>query len=378
MKFNYFLPRKFKEFVQTCFRIFDSGEPGIFLFAPKTDRLRRIDQLIQDEKSDYQLIKLELTPHTVEEIEEIKFILEKRLGKKKLEKTGIFITNVEIPIREKNFSLIDDIVNLQETSPNLRFILCSEIDFTHSSIIKNFARTTIFGNIHYYPLYDEKDTNSFVDYLLQKWNFRMEKTIKKKIFENGNGHFWLVKQAVRSLRDNPRLKLEEIFQSEAMKFRLEEIYQSFSESEQNVFRKIISRKKTGSIEESHSLNYLEKLGFIKKNKITILVLEKYIRENLPRISIEVKSHHILMNDVVVDSHFSKKEKRALRLLIEKVGIIVSRDQLAAVLWPVKTEEFYSDWAVDRLIARLREKCQQMGLNKDQIKTIRRQGYLFSH
>lgn len=41
LKFNYFVPAKYPEFVKTCYKIFANKDPGIVFFAPRTDRIKR-------------------------------------------------------------------------------------------------------------------------------------------------------------------------------------------------------------------------------------------------------------------------------------------------------------------------------------------------
>lgn len=375
MRYNYFVPSGYHDFVQKCFKVLRSGEPGVVLFAPKMDRPRRISQLIQDYQQEYPLVKIDLAPGHTSDLDDILYSVEQQLGKAPKKDTGICITNCELIIYEHNYSVIEEMVKLQQSMPHYRFLLFFEIDITHPEIARLFSLTYVFSNIVYYPLCEHDNALSFINYCLNEWKFELKENLKEKIIQQCGGHFWLIRQVIRALRDDPATLLEEVFESDQMRFRLEQIYNFFADSEKSVLHKVIKGQQIDDPTEKHSLNYLQKMGFIENENITIPVLTKYIREHLPKISMVVTDKNILLNGVNVESHFSKKEKRALKSLLEHKGHVVTRDMIAKALWPINTEDYYSDWAVDRLIARLRVKLGKLGMPKEIIKTLRNKGYM---
>ncbi|MBI2641791.1 winged helix-turn-helix domain-containing protein, partial [Candidatus Roizmanbacteria bacterium] len=174
----------------------------------------------------------------------------------------------------------------------------------------------------------------------------------------------------------PEITFDEIRESEQMRFRLEQIAESLSKSEHRVLSKLIHGEKINDKIEKHSYHYLKKMRFISPDdEITVPLLERFLRENLPKISLELDEHKLLLNGVNVETHFSKKEKKALKLLLEQKNHIVARDQIGKALWPVDTDEKYSDWAVDRMIARIRVKLKKLGMPKEMVKTVRNRGYM---
>lgn len=375
MEFNYFVSKKYREFVKNCFLIFNTGEPGIYFFPPKTDRIRRIDQLIQQYSTKYNLIKFELTPHSIEDYSDLKYAIEKQINNiNKL--TFIFIINAEAPIIEKNYSLLDDVVKIQETYQNLRFILFTEIDLTHPDIVNKISRTSIYSNLYYYSLYDKNDTYSFMKYLIKKWQLRIDSKTLSEIYIQCGGHFWLIKQAIRIYKDDPTFNLKKLHTSEAIKFRFEQIYLSLLESEKSVIQKLIINHKIDDQIERHSLSYLNKIGFVNKNKIAIPLIEKYVSGILPKTILKIVNGKINVNNVNIENFFSKNEKKALKALLNYKNKIITREDIAKAIWPINTDDYYSDWAIDRIIARLRGKIIQLNLSKTLIKTIRNKGFIF--
>jgi len=375
VQYNYFVPSRYEEFVHKCLHLFQTGEPAIFLFAPKSDRVRRTDQIIQQFQDTRTIIKVRLIAEDTEDIEDLEMLIKKQLNGDTKKLIGIFILNAEQALEEKNYALLENIVTLQEDNSRYRFILCFERDVTDRLIAKNFCQTSFFSNVNYYSLYDQKDAYAFIKYLENKWNLNIKGEVKEKIVDNCGGHTWLLKETMRILRDEPKAHLDKAFVSEAMNVRLEQIYHGCSEIEQKVIRAIVEGKSIIGELEKHSFNYLKKIGLVTGDKLSILLLENYIRQYLPKIFMVINDNKIVLNDVNVDSNFSKKEKHALKILLNRKGFIITRDEMSKAIWPINTEDQYSDWAIDRIIARLRNKLQELGLPKTTIQTLRNRGYL---
>ncbi|MDO8610736.1 MAG: helix-turn-helix domain-containing protein [bacterium] len=375
MRYDYFVPTRYQEFVQNCLRAIKNKEIVSIFFAPKTDRVWRIGQFIQDYKAEYPIAKLDLPAEEIEGIEDVEFQIEKQIGNAFKKNIAIFITNTEALIRSKNYTLLEEIVKFQNSKSNILFLFCFEQDITHPEIARHFYHTDIFSNIIYYALYNAQDTLSFINYLCSKWNFELTSIIKEKIIKECGGHFWFVKYATRMLRDNPRIDFQDIITSEQMHFRVEQITETFLDSEIKVLNKILLSKSITDSIEKHSLQFLTKMGFVKNDAISIPILAHHLRERLPKFVIEIIDTEILLNEVNVVSHFSRNEKKTLRVLLQNKNNIVSRDDIGKAIWPINTENEYSDWAVDRIIARLRSKLMKLGMPKEIIKTLRGKGYM---
>lgn len=376
MRYGYFVPDRFDEFAQKCQKIVRYQENGAILFIPKTDRSWRINQLIQDYKFNVPLYRLDFNPEETEFAEDVEFQIKKHLGNEAFKsKSCIIICNGEHFIHGKNYDLINDLTNIKGNMSNISFIFCFEVDVTHPDIAKYFSQTSIFSNIIYYPLYNYSDSLNFFNYLVGKWSFSIRESVKDKLVRQCGGHFWFLKHAIRAIRDNPDLSCEEIVESDDMQFRVGQVVDALSEYERTVLNKIIRNQTISLPQERHSQSYLTKMGIIKDEKIAIPLMESYLRSNQPKINISISEDKILLNDVNVENNFSRKEKRALKSLLENRGEIVTREQIAKAIWPIDTEEHYTDWAVDRLISRLRVKLNKLGMPKELIKTYRNRGYM---
>lgn len=374
MRYQYYTPQQAYNFSQKSLSLFKSDEIGVFLFLPKISRVRLADYVIQEFGKDNNIIQISFSPDETDSFDDIEMILEDKIGKTKKD-VGIYVTNPELAIRQKSYYVIDAFTKMQEYKNNLHFILMFDIDITNPDIAKHFTRTSIFSNLNYFPLYSQVDATGFIDYLVNKWSLHISQGTKEKIIKKCGSHLWLLKYVTRSFRDDKDMSLEDIFDSDQIYFRLEQIYNSLQDCEKIVLQKLIKNEVIEDNVEKHCLRYLSKMNLISNEEITIPLLAEYIRKSMPKVNIHITDQHILLNNIQVDAHFSRQEKRAFKSLLDFKNQIVTRDQLAKAIWPINTEESYSDWAVDRLIARLREKIVNLGIPKDLIKTFRNKGYM---
>lgn len=74
--------------------------------------------------------------------------------------------------------------------------------------------------------------------------------------------------------------------------------------------------------------------------------------------------------------FTKKENALFNLLLANVDKVCEREKIIEEVWPEEEEMGVSDWTVDRLVARLREKLKRQDSNY-QIVTVKTRGFKLS-
>jgi len=118
------------------------------------------------------------------------------------------------------------------------------------------------------------------------------------------------------------------------------------------------------------------MNVIDKNKHCLIKgFEELILH--PQTQIEeiiLKDNHVYVNMVPVDKMFTRKELSVLKLFLEKTNKIVSRDEIAQKMWPINTQDDYSDWAIDQLIKRIRNSLKELSLSPKIIEVVRNKGY----
>lgn len=379
MKYVYFKPASLDEFIKACNLTFKMDEPGLFIFFPKTDMDMRVRQILQDYSSHFPfpIIKTQLEMPQFESKQEIiKYFDDKITDKNK--PLGIFVLHIETVIRDGNFHIIEWLIEIGRENPNMKFIFLSEADITNPEIAVKFKDLSLFANIRRYQIYNEKEAELFTEYFFNKWEQKFDKKLIRQICAKIGGHTWLLKEAVRTVKLRNVKTLDSVLSADSIQFKVEQIYSSLLDSEKSVLHKIlIKNKEELSQTEKHSKNHLTKIGLLKENTFAMQILEDYISKTLPKVSVNIEGSHIKINGVIVNSGFSRKQQKILRYLLQHKNSPVTRDDLAKIIWPIDTLEYYTDWALDRIIARLRENIQRMGLTKNLIKTVRGVGYQIS-
>lgn len=377
------------------------GENVSVMFFPKTDRFRRLHQLIEDkqflkrflgEKATYLFQMTDFNVSLVEDKFDIYEHVARQFNLTNLTATPQTFQQWIAYFHQQNIRLVLILPDAEKyLTPENKHILplLFEVVLDHAPTITVFSfyevditcpyylstisvLKDLFENIFSYPLYSSEDVFTFVRYLQKKWDMKINPNKEEKVVVSCGGHFWLVKEAVRELLNSGKWSYEE----ESMRFRLGTIYSSLCASEKSAIEKLITAKKSFTGEEDHSLAYLRKMNFLDRdNNFQIGLFQKYVQTHLQSsIVLGLENSVLTLNHVPLDKFLSRKEYRVLKLLFEHKGEVVSRDAIALRIWPAKTEEHYSDWAIDQLIARLRKRLVELALPSKFIGVVRGRGY----
>ena len=89
------------------------------------------------------------------------------------------------------------------------------------------------------------------------------------------------------------------------------------------------------------------------------------------------THYLKEKQISKDNNsnveLSKKENSLFTFLKTKIGAICEREEIIQTVWPEVEELGVSDWAIDRLVARVRNKLK-LQKNQYEIKTVKTRGY----
>ena len=293
-------------------------------------------------------------------------------------KSCLIILDADQLLDEKE-SILSHLDWLYHSNKNLSIIYLFQKNITESSLTRRISPyTTLFQNISVYSYFDRISMSNFFNFREKSFKVKIPDDLKAKILENCGGSPWLTRQAIRHLSQAKDEK--EIFSDEAMKIRLNILYQELSDLQKTVIEKILKENYQFVTEEKQVLEYLLKTGLLIRRKstykITIPIFEKFLQDKInSKLQIRLNSaNQIILDDTLIDSFFSRREKKVLKLLIKNHAKIVSREELAGFIWG---NESYSDWALDQLMKRLRNKLVKLGLDRKQIKTLKNQGFFYS-
>ncbi|NTU73256.1 helix-turn-helix domain-containing protein [Candidatus Roizmanbacteria bacterium] len=353
-------------FVHECY---EKNNPAFIIGAPKADLKWRLDQILQNDPLPISTEVLYITESEVEDI------YDKLQGIKLQEKKAYVFTGSSVFIDTKNIGILNRLIDLQKHHDQYRFYFLFETDVTDPMITKNL-NSDFLKSVFYYPLFDEVDSAQFVHYLAQKWNAALPEKIVKSLVRWCGGHTWLLKHAARVVLEERSINLARLAEMPQVQMRIESIYYSLSEVQQQVLFDIVEKNPIKDPLKIHALHHFTALGAVREHLISIELLLHYIKNLAPKASIQISGRSIVCNNVNITTSLSKKEKRILETLLMYKSDVVDRDTLAKIIWPIDTEEHYSDWAIDRLIARLRKKLSTLGLDSEAIQTTRNKGYSY--
>lgn len=235
--------------------------------------------------------------------------------------------------------------------------------FTKSSVIL-FARNMYVGPA------EKKDTKIIFDTYKARYKLIFPSALESALFEVVDGYVQYLQLALISFHESGReaKNKQEIFdflsEDERIMLQSEELWESLNSTEQNILLKIEKKQKTTQ-EERKSASYLWDSGFVVEDKEKAVVFSSLF------------SHYLKQRQIgkgaILNVDLSKKEHLLFTFLKSKIGDICEREEIIQAVWPEVEELGVSDWAIDRLAARLRVKLKSQK-SKFEIQTVKTRGY----
>ncbi len=234
--------------------------------------------------------------------------------------------------------------------------------FTKSSI-SLFARNMYVGPA------EKKDTKIIFDTYKARYKLSFPPSLEPLLFEVVDGYIQYLQLALISFHESGKAfkNKQEIFdflsQDERIMLQSEELWESLNANEKEVLLKIEKDEKL-TPEERKEATYLWDSGFVVEKKEKTIVFS-------PLFSHYLKQRQITKGAVSVE--LSKKEHLLFTFLKSKIGNICEREEIIQAVWPEVEEFGISDWAIDRLVARLRVKLKSQN-SPNEIQTVKTRGY----
>lgn len=241
------------------------------------------------------------------------------------------------------------------------------------SVFSKSALSLFVQNMFIKPA-EKKDIKIIFDTHKARYKLVFPPVLETLLFEVVDGYVQYLQLALISFHEtNVKLKnKEEIFnflaKDERIMLQSEELWESLNSVEQSILLKIEKEQKV-TPEERNSAAYLWDSGFIvdppaggkAKTAVFSLLLSHYLKQRQ------------MNKDSSSNVDLSRKEHLLFTFLKSKTGIICEREEIIQAVWPEVEEFGVSDWAIDRLVARLRVKLKSQNA-KFEIQTIKTRGY----
>ena len=248
---------------------------------------------------------------------------------------------------------------------NLSFVFTSVRSLESlSPTVFTKASVSIFARTMYIEPAKPSDAGTMFDEITKKYQLDYPQSVKEKILSIVDGYTQYLQFALSFLHEKKSNKvslklLDELISDERIALQSEELWESLSAEEKEILLKYM-HKNTLTLDEKERGRYLWDAGFIGEKGIFSLLFQKYLQQKSTLLDTGKKE-------------LSKKENLLLKILEENKGALCERETIIEYVWPEAESYGVSDWAVDRLIARLRGKLK-LSTSDYEIVTVKTRGY----
>lgn len=257
---------------------------------------------------------------------------------------------------------------IDATQHKLSFVFTSvrPLDTLSSEVFTKHA-LSVFADTMYVEPAKSTDVDILFTSTAKKYNINISDDLKNKLLSLVDGYNQYLQFALITLHeDKEKLKaqglLDTLLSDERISLQSEELWESLTAEEKAVLEKIIGKENLTEDDRKNG-EYLFKTGLITEDKKFFSVLfEEFLKE---KKSLKKKESHAL--------ELSKKEHILLQVLRSKKNDVCEREEIIEHVWQEAESIGVSDWAIDRLVARLRGKLKSQGA-REEIVTVKTRGY----
>lgn len=226
---------------------------------------------------------------------------------------------------------------------------------------------SVFSHIMYLKPATEKDREIIFNTFEGRYNLSLSPQVRKDIVVFSGGHVQYLQLSLIILHEkqaNGSKLFDFLLEDERVNLQSEEIWESLTPEEQDFLTQVYQ---TGKVETEHEeAKYVFNTGLVMNEKETVKILNPFFENYLTKIHKEAKTNG-------KEVEFTKKEHALFNLLLKNKDQICERETIIHEVWPEYEELGVSDWTIDRLIARLRNKIKKMK-EKYTILTVKTRGY----
>jgi len=271
-----------------------------------------------------------------------------------------------------NPSLFDNFEGLREAShSNVSFVFTSYRSLG-SAFPQARSALSVFAQTMYFKPARSEDMKIVYDAYRTRYNLTLSSDSEKSLFAVVGGYMQYLQLGLIRLDElKPTVLktetdiLQALLEDERIILQSEELWESLSTEEKKVLMQVLNNQKIDA-ESKEKAKYLWDTGFVNeingRHKIFSPLFGEYVQQVEHEEQRKRKS-----------AHLTRKENLLFNLLKSQLGEICEREKIIEIVWPESQEFGVSDWAIDRLIARVRVKLREQD-NPYEIQTVRTRGY----
>ncbi len=294
---------------------------------------------------------------------------------------GFFVTGVGELSYEIQYDELRVIEQILQTTHNVSVILFSDRDVTSEKYSQLVDKCSLlFDHVEIYPLYSIEDALQFVKYNESMWQMSLSSQVNQEIINKCGGYLWLISHIQRQLRDDFEMKWSDLVDDAGLLIKLESILTKLDTVSRELLRVVESGSISKTQRQTHEFKFLVSVGLIQDQDgalslgIPLLSLAFKRIVDLDEIRLVEGNLHVGANNIM--NEMSESEGKVLVHLVKNKQVVVSREEIGQILWSDKPATEYSDWAIDRVMSRLRHKLKQVGISPNLLRTVKRKGYIF--
>jgi hypothetical protein len=275
-------------------------------------------------------------------------------------------------------SVLDCFHTLVTDVPRAGVTICTEANIysdAYRNLLQKYHRLQ-----HTYaviPVFSEQESAHFIRTLALSWDMKLSETYIQAIIRLCGGYLWLLREAVRSIRDESLSTTPDILTHSKILERAEYIISLLDTSSLHGMRMLCENPEADV--PSDALQYFTTTGMIQKRNGKYApsgtIFLETLHRRTKRMELTIEGSAITYNQTVINHVLSPSELTILHTLLTHRGTIVSRNDIATAMWGTQTDIKYSDWAIDKAISRIRKTLMTIGLPREMITTKKRQGFL---
>lgn len=286
---------------------------------------------------------------------------------------------------------LESIMTVDKSHVTYMFLSCT--DLLHEELLDRLRnlKYAVTQHVVYHPLLSVQDSIYVISSYNQRLKFTLTDGIKAVLFDVCGGHPQLLKYALhhaadflkKGKKDNEALRTFLITHPQ-LRIICSDIWQSLWEAEKQVLLAVVKTKKVPPSLERHA-TYLRHMKLITEAKIgaevgiPVAILAYYIEAQIPKEKLvyDQTTKQLFLGTRSCGGVFTPQEYKFLIHLLTKDGQVVTRDEVADVMWGSASFDKYSDYTIDKITSTIRKKLTQIGFPSEKLVTLKKRGFSFS-
>lgn len=247
-----------------------------------------------------------------------------------------------------------------------------EIQELRPDVIEPNVMSTLTQTMYLQPA-EKKDMKIICNTFKESFHVDVPELLEENVIDSAGGHVQYLQLALillDELRRENQITFKKFFSmmnhDERVIMQSEELYSHLFEHERPILHKIVA-KGTLTKKEKVDGKYILDTGMARKVGKKYVVFNAYFEDFIRTRFVDTSAPSGLI-------HLTQKENSLFEILQQYEGKVCDRETIIEHVWSEFASIGVSDWAVDRLVARLRKKLEEMGEGY-KIDTIRTRGFM---